>query len=135
MNKYLNPEALAEALETGATADEIAAAMAKALNEALAAKKAKDERVNALAEAENAVLDAMENYMKLLLASEAVDVDVDELDWKDLRENAKQGLKDLRDLAHTLALLSKLNEPAAPATKEKETVKNPIEAFLAANGL
>ena len=135
MNKYLNPEALAEALETGATADEIAAAMAKALNEALAAKKAKEEKVNALAEAENAVVEAVENYTKLLLSSEGVNVKVDELDWEGLRKNARQGMKDLRDLAHTMALLSALNKPAAPATKEKKTVKNPIEAFLAANGL
>ena len=135
MNKYLNPEALAEALETGATADEIAAAMAKALNEALAAKKAKEEKVNALAEAENAVIDAIENYTKLLLASEAIGVEANDLDWKLLRENAKQGLKDLRELTHTLALLSALEGPAAPATKEQKTVKNPIEAFLAANGL
>ena len=135
MNKYLNPEALAEALAAGTSADEIAADMAKALNEALAAKRAKEEKVNALAEAENAVIDAIENYTKLLLASEAVGVEVDELDWKDLREIAKQGLKDLRELTHTLALISALEEPAAPATKEKETVKNPIEAFLAANGL
>ena len=135
MNKYLNPEALAEALETGTTADEIAAAMAKALNEALATKKAKEAKANALAEAENAVIDAIENYTKLLLASEAIGVEVEDLDWKLLRENAKQGLKDLRELTHTLALLSALDQPAAPATKEQKTVKNPIEAFLAANGL
>ena len=126
---------IAEALAAGTSADEIAADMAKALNEALAAKRAKEEKVNALAEAENAVIDAIENYTTLLLASEAVGVEVDELDWKGLREIAKQGLKDLRELTHTLALISALNGPAAPATKEKETVKNPIEAFLAANGL
>lgn len=135
MNKYLNPEALAEALEAGATADEIAAAMAKALNEALAAKKAKEEKTNALAEAENAVVEAMENYTKLLFSSEGVDVDLDGVDWESLRETTKQGMRDLRDLAHTLGLLSTLEKPAAPVTKEKEAVRNPIELFLAANGL
>lgn len=135
MNKYLNPEALAEALEAGSTPDEIAAAMAKALNEALAAKKAKEEKANALAEAENAAIDAIENYTKVLLSSEAIGVEVNDLDWELLRDNAKQGLKDLRDLTHTLALLSALDQPAAPVTKEQKTVKNPIEAFLAANGL
>lgn len=135
MNKYLNPEALAEALETGATADEIAAVMAKALNEALAAKKAKEEKVNALTEAENAVVEAMENYTKLLFSSEGVDADLDKVDWEGLRESTKRGMRELRGLVHTMGLLSALDKPAAPVTKEKETVKNPIELFLAANGL
>lgn len=140
MNKYLNPEALAEALETGATADEIAAEMAKALNDALASKRAKEEaakRANALVEAEKAVVEATINYVKLLLDAEGLSEECEEFDWEELRANTVQSMAELRGMTGVLATLIKQSRtPAAKyVAKDRNTVKDPIAEFLAANGL
>ena len=139
MNKYLNHDMIAEALATGTTPDEIAEEMTKALNEALAAKRAKEEaakKANVLAEAEKAVTDATTNYMRLLLDAEGLSAEFTESDWERLRADSAQSLAGLREMVSNVAAFTKMFGTSTPAaTKEQKTVKNPIEAFLAANGL
>ena len=133
MNKYLNPEALAEALAAGQTADEIALAMSNALNEAVRAQKAEQEKKQKeamIAEAENDVVAALRTWMELVFPGYKMsDADA---------QSAREGLALLReDVVPMLALLeaSQPTKAVYPSTPVKKPAADVLSQFLAENGL
>ena len=94
MNKYANPEMIAEALAAGQSAESIAEAMTKALNDAIAEQKAKDEKAKQKArikDAEDIAVNAMVTYIRVMFEVEGLAHLVSEKDWESLRADMAKG--------------------------------------------